>query len=355
MDAKENYLRAAEMREPEWIPCAVSISPPLWHRYRERMEDLVLRHPTIFGEHRKGSRDFDDFGIRRKGNEVTDEWGCVWGFLVDGLQGQVVKHPLEDWEALDSYEPPDPLLLNNVPEEGAPPSLDSFDKARDEVEDNKRRGKLAVGHCSHGFMFQRLYYLRGFSNLMKDFASEPPQLKKLIDIVLDYNMKVIGRWLDVGLDLLVFGDDVGIQDRLPIHPVKFRRYLIPAYSRMFMAAREKDVHVFLHSDGHIMEVAEDLIDAGVSILNPQDLVNGVDDIRRRLKGKVCIDLDIDRQKIVPFGKPQEVKRHIRRVVSALNSPEGGFMMTAGIYPPTPLENIEALCEALEEAGGGPKF
>jgi len=355
MDAKENYLRAVEMREPEWIPCAVSISPPLWHKYRERMEDLVLRRPMIFGEYRKGSRDFDDFGIRRKGNTVTDEWGCVWQFLVDGLQGQVMKHPIEDWEALDSYEAPDPLLLNNVQEEGAPPSVNSFDKARNDVEEDRKEGNLTVGHCSHGFMFQRLYYLRGFSNLMKDFASEPPELKRLIDIVLGYNMKVIRRWLDVGVEVLVFGDDLGMQDRLPIHPEKFRKYMVPAYSRMFMPAREKGVHVFLHSDGHIMEVADDLIGAGVSILNLQDLVNGVDNIRGRLKGKVCIDLDIDRQRIVPFGTPQEVKRHIRRVVSALNSPEGGFMMTAGIYPPTPLGNIEALCEAMEEAGGGPRF
>ena len=355
MDARENYLRAAEMREPEWIPCSVSISAPLWHKYRERMEDLVLSHPLIFGEHRKGSRDFDDFGVRRAGNTVTDEWGCVWRFLVDGLQGQVVKHPLHDWKALDSYEPPDPLLLNSIPEEGVPPSVNSFDRAKEDVENDRRRGKLAVGHCGHGFLFQRLYYLRGFSNLMKDFASEPRELRELIEIVLGHNMKVIHRWLDVGVDLLGFGDDLGMQNRLPINPGKLRKYMIPVYSKMFMTARKGGVHVFLHSDGHITEVAEDLIGAGVSILNLQDLVNGVENIRRRLKQKVCIDLDIDRQKIVPFGTPRDVKRHVRRAVSALSSPEGGFMMTAGIYPPTPLENIEALCEALEECGGGPRY
>jgi len=104
-----------------------------------------------------------------------------------------------------------------------------------------------------------------------------------------------------------------------------------------------------------MEIAEDLIRAGVTILNLQDLVNGVMNIRRRLKGKVCIDLDIDRQKIMPFGTPKEVKKHVQKVVSMLNSPEGGFMITVDIYPPTPLENIEALCQALEEVGGGLKF
>ncbi len=71
---------------------------------------------------------------------------------------------------------------------------------------------------------------------------------------------------------------------------------------MFGAAREHGVHVFLHSDGHILEIAEDLVKAGVSILNPQDLVNGVENIKNKLKGRVCIDIDIDRQKVVPFGK-----------------------------------------------------
>jgi len=355
MDIRENFLRAAEMNGPEWIPCSVFISPPLWSKYRERMEDLVLRHPRIFGKYKKGSRDFDDFGVRRKGNKITDEWGCVWTFLVDGLQGQVVKHPLEDWAALKSYRPPDPLSLDSLPREGSPPSPGDFRKALKRIQKNKSEGRLVIGGCPHGFMFQRLYYLRGFSNLMKDFVTEPPELKFLIDMVVNYNLKLIRRWLDCGIDLLSCGDDLGMQDRLTIHPNVFRKYLIPAYKKMFTPVRERGVHIRFHSDGHIMEIAEDLIEAGVTILNLQDLVNGVERIKRRLKGKVCIDLDIDRQKIIPFGKPKDVKEHVRRVISELNSPEGGFMITVDIYPPTPIENIGALCQALEEEGCGPKF
>ncbi len=355
MNIRENFLRAAEMSGPEWIPCSVSISPPLWSKYRERMEDLVLRHPRIFGEYKRGRRDFDDFRIRRAGNRIVDEWGCVWAFLVDGLQGQVVKHPLDDWEKLKSYKPPDPILLDNVPREGYPPVKGEFQKALERIRKDKMEGRLAVGGCPHGFMFQRLYYLRGFNNLMRDFILEPPELQILIDMVVDYNLKLIRRWLDVGIDLLSCGDDLGTQDRLTIHPKAFRKYLIPAYRKMFSPAREGGVHVRLHSDGHIMEIAEDLIEAGVTILNLQDLVNGVENIKRRLKGKVCIDVDIDRQKIIPFGKPEDIKRHVHYVVSELNSSDGGFMITVDIYPPTPIENIEALCQALEEAGCGPKF
>jgi len=354
MDPRENFLRAAEMRQPEWIPCSLSVSPPLWQQYREGLENLVLEFPAVFGEYKKGSRNFDEFGVRRKGNVVTDAWGCVWTFLADGLQGQVIKHPLEDWKAFDSYTPPDPIASDDIPQEGAPPSPRSLTGALNTIAEDKRKGRLAVGHCPHGFMFQRLYYLRGFNNLMKDFVVQPPQLLRLVRMVLDHNMKITREILEAGVDLLSFGDDIGMQDRLTVHPATLRKYILPAYSQLFRPAREKGVHVRLHSDGHWMEVADDLMAAGVNILNPQDLVNGVDNIRKRLKGKVCIDVDLDRQTIVPFGKPHAVKKHVQRVVSALNSPQGGFMITVDIYPPTPLKNIEALCQALEAAGAGVK-
>ena len=56
-----------------------------------------------------------------------------------------------------------------------------------------------------------------------------------------------------------------------------------------------------------MELVDILIECGATIVNPQDLVNGIDDLAREVKGRVCIDLDIDRQKIVPFDTPAEIR------------------------------------------------
>ncbi|HID12062.1 MAG TPA: hypothetical protein EYP17_12325 [Candidatus Latescibacteria bacterium] len=47
------------------------------------------------------------------------------------------------------------------------------------------------------------------------------------------------------------------------------------------------------------------------IPNPQDLVNGLDNLKELAWGKVCIDLDIDRQKITTFGTPEEVEEATR--------------------------------------------
>ena len=96
------------------------------------------------------------------------------------------------------------------------------------------------------------------------------------------------------------------------------------------------------------DLVDDLIDGGVQAINLQDLANGIDWIRDNLTGKVCVDLDIDRQKVVRFGTPQEIDALIREEVEKLGSKTGGLMMIHGMYPGVPLENAKALMDAMEK-------
>lgn len=50
-------------------------------------------------------------------------------------------------------------------------------------------------------LFDRLYFLRGFENLMIDFATDAPELSKLIDMLSDYEMKLVNKWLEIGVDV----------------------------------------------------------------------------------------------------------------------------------------------------------
>jgi hypothetical protein len=97
-----------------------------------------------------------------------------------------------------------------------------------------------------------------------------------------------------------------------------------------------------------MDIMDELLVAGVDIINPQDLCNGIDNLAREVKGRACIRLDIDRQSVVPFGTRSEIRGLIEEEVRKLGSPQGGLEMIAGIYPPTPAENVDALCSAMEE-------
>lgn len=183
---------------------------------------------------------------------------------------------------------------------------------------------------------------------MIDVAEERKELKELIEMVTHYWYTVVKKWLDLGAEAISFGDDLGHQNSLPINPFTWKKLIKPAYKRIFQLCREKGAEVYLHTDGYIVDIILDLIETGVTILNPQDLVNGLDNLKRLIKGKICIDLDIDRQKITVFGKPEDIKAHILNCIKTLGSPNGGLMLVFGAYPGTSLDNIEAVIKAMEK-------
>jgi hypothetical protein len=341
---RENYLRNARREGPEWMPVAVALSGATWNQLRGELEDVCERHPTIFPGFQRGNRDFariEEDVVYTPGAETTDAWGCVWEFPIDGLEGIVSGHPLADWSALETWRAPDPLTQGDRGPVDWATNLESVRKARE-------AGHLTSGGTPHGYLFMRLYYLRGFENLMLDFGAEEPRLQTLIDILVEHNSVIVNQWLSAGVDIVEFAEDLGTQTASCIGPQHFARWITPAYSQLMQPAKESNALVALHSDGYIMDIMAELLVAGVDIINPQDLCNGIDHLAREVKGRACIRLDIDRQSIVPFGTRSEIRGLIEEEVRKLGSPEGGLEMIAGIYPPTPAENVDALCEAMEE-------
>ena len=336
-----NYLKTIQFDYPEWTICSVGLMPATWMKYGGDLEELVLAHPRIFPGYEKGSKPLDvvDNPLYDTGQH-TDCWGVVWENIERGLDSIVVRHPLQDWSALDDYVPPDPLKDDMF----GPRDWEKIQRAFDNA---KRGGGLArAGGLPHGFMYMKLFYLRGFENLMMDLAANDPRLRGLIQMVEDYNTVVIRKCLAVGAEVMAFGDDLGTQGSLPMSPAMWRRFIKPSYERMFSLCREADVPIYLHSDGHILEIIPDLIEVGVSALNPQFRANGLAGLKEIAKGKVALNLDLDRQ-LFPFATPSRIEDHIGEAFDALHMPEGGLMLYAECEPDVPLENIDAICCAFE--------
>lgn len=313
MGLNEDRIKAIHLDSPEAIPISLSFLPAAWMKYREALDDIIARHPVLFGQIGKNP-DYDAVGGTYVAGEHIDAWGCVWSNLQTGMEAIVTGHPVPTRAAVAELKPPEV-------DSGFP----------------------------HGFMFLRLADLRGFEEVMLDFAEEPPELQKLIDTVLQYNLRqadLLLKKLDGKPSMVYFGDDLGMQTSLPISPKKWRKYLKPCYTQIYRPFREAGHTVYMHTDGHILEIIPDLVDAGVQVVNPQSRANGFDGLARVCKGKVCIDLDLDRQ-LFPFASPSEIDAHVREAVEKLGSPEGGLWLKAEMNYEVPLENIEAVCSALE--------
>ena len=337
-----NLLKTIYFDSPEWTICSVSLMNATWMKYREELEQVVLAHPRVFPGRTKGLRDFDEVAdVLYEAGEHTDCWGTVWNNVARGLSSHPVRFPLENWEDFEAYVAPDPMK-----EDTFGPRGDWGDVARRLARSKAGGGVATGGGLQHGFMYMRLFYLRRFENLMMDMITGDPRLPRLIRMVEDYNAAVIGKHLELGAEYMTFGDDLGLQDSLPMSPALWRTYIKPSYDRLLRPCREADVPVYLHTDGHVLEIIPDLIEAGVRVLNPQIRANGLEGLQAMAKGKMAINLDLDRQ-LFPFATPSEIEDHIGEMYEGLHLPEGGLMLHAECEPDVPLDNIDTICTVLE--------
>jgi uroporphyrinogen decarboxylase len=276
--------------------------------------------------------------VYREGEYYRDNWGCLWYSPIGGLEGQVVESPLADWDAMDSYRPPDYLT------QGEREPRD-WQRLENSIRERREKGKLTMGDGER--LFDRLYFLRGFENLMIDIANEDPRLGSLIGMLTEYEKALVDKWLEIGVDIIGFHTDIGTQDRLMIRPRSFRKYIKPMFQTLFSACRKAGTHVLLSSDGNLLEIVDDLIECGVSVHDPRLRANTLEGIEKHYKGKLCINLDLDRQGFA-FCRPEDIWDQVREAADRLALAEGGLMMSGSVYDDSiPLENIEALCDAIE--------
>jgi len=344
MNDRENKLRAARFENPERIPISFGISSGCWDYYpQSALQDLMEAHPLLFpGFHKKEDRIKPSYAPwRRAGQPYTDSWGCVWETAQNGITGAVVKHALSAWDLIRDYQPP-------CPEEHDGWGPIDWRRTRERIAEARKAGLLAAGGLRHGHTFLTLTYLRGYESLVFDMCDEHAQLPSLIEMVEEFNRGLVERFVEAGVEWMGYPEDLGMQQGPMLSPDQFRQYIKPTYRRLVSPARQAGCVIHMHSDGDIRELAGDLMDVGIDVVNLQDLVNGIDWIEANLRGRVCVDLDIDRQNITRFGTPAQIDDHVRNAVEKLGSREGGLMMKHGLYPGVPLENIGALMDAMEK-------
>src|SRR3990172_7196989 len=334
IDRYENLLRTVRFERADYIPMDFHINSACRHHYpADALAELMARHPMLFPG-------FDGSAIdaepelspwEKAGERYIDGWGCVWETTDDGIVGMVTQHPLESWDKFESYAAPDADTTLRL----GPANWDS-------VAMRSRRpravGRLANDSLQHGHTFQTLADIRGYENLLLDMADDEPRLRKLMEMVEEFNLGVVNRCVAIGAEWMGYPDDLGMQAGPMLSPEHFRKYIKPSYQKLIKPARRTGCIIHIHSDGDIRALADDLIDCGPDVLNIQDLVNGIDWIAERLKGRVWIDLDIDRGPGTRVGSPADIDALIREEVQKLGSAQGGLMMIYGVYPDVPPEN-----------------
>jgi len=197
--------------------------------------------------------------------------------------------------------------------------------------------------------------LRGWENFMADLAGNRELAEKLIEKMVEAHLKNLKLYLEaVGdyIQIIQMGDDLGTQNGPMLSPKLYRELISSAHKAIYdYVHKNSDVYIFLHSCGGIYELMPYLIEEGVDIINPvQTSARGMDP--ERLKKEFGDRLTFwgggcDTQSVLPYGKPEEIKRHVKDRMEIF-SRDGGFVFTQvhNIQANVPVENIMALFESV---------
>ena len=341
MTPRERILAAIELAGPDRCPIQHYVFPGAIWRHGQKLLDIAEMYPDDFGNAAIKANTQPPLE-EEEGIEDVIEWedvfGTVWRRLRGYTSGEVLRPAIPDWDAWRTYELP------------PPPGESHFDEFAARVKE--RHPEQFVAGSGGGF-FQRMQSMRGPDSYFIDLAEDNEGVHELADRMVERNIYSIERYVRAGADCITFGDDWGAQDRLLIHPDEWRRFFKPRYARMFEVARDAGVHVWFHSDGWTLEIMRDLIEIGVTVLNPQHACMGTRRVGEIVGGQVCIRTDIDRQWVIPYGSPDDVVEAVKEAIAAFGSFNGGVLLHGEVGQEVPLENIEALYSAFYEYGRYP--
>lgn len=243
-------------------------------------------------------------GIYGKKGERKDIWGCGWVALEDGVCGEVKYSPLSDWNKLDSFKPPWDVL-NNA-------DLSKVNSSCEQTE----KFVCPMWEPAMPNIFERMQHIRGTENLFMDMAYGDNRFFKLRDILQEYYLTQMNKWVNTDIDAIHIADDWGTQKSLLISPVMWKQYYKPMYKQYCDMAHSKGKFVIFHSDGFTEDIIPDLIEIGVDALNLQIFCMNIEDLAHKYHYKVAFWGEIDRQFIQPFGTPQDMIDAVTRLKKA---------------------------------------
>lgn len=336
---KKERMKHALLHEPvDRLPTQINYTQSLGRKMAQHYGVSEQDLPGQFGNHLVRVDIQFEPKFSDDGKVKYDWWGA--GFKVDEEGYFPSVNPLADSKNLDAFPWPDPK---------APELLDSASRI---IKDDAGQHFIVP---NFGFaLFERAWSLRGFDTFLLDMALDSDFVEELLERVLEIQLVLIRRFIDLGIDGGYFGDDYGAQENMLFSPAMWRKFIKPRLACMFAPFREAGLPVIMHSDGQIQAIIPDLIEIGLTALNPvQPEVLDHSWLKSTFGNNLAYYGGISTQTVLPYGSPEDVRNAMRDCINRL-APDGTGLIVAPSHrmmTDIPLENIDTLLNAFSKLGG----
>ena len=348
MNHRENMLAVLRRQPFERIPFQISLCESLQQEAIRRygtadmmeifdmpVQYIELPPPSEKIDHRKYHKDPDSL------TEI-DEWGV-------GYKKGSLAHFRQFISPMADFDDPQQVIDYPFPDMDDPVR---WADARRQVEEAHAAGRAAAYFALQ--VFEPAWYLRGLENMLADFLCDEEMAAACMNKMTEAQCRTAKQAAEIGVDIIMFGDDVGTQKALMMSPETWRRWVKPATAATIAAAKavNPDVLAFYHSDGVIYDIIPELIEIGVDVLNPiqPECMDPVL-LKEQYGDRLSFWGTIGTQTTMPFGTPEEVRETVRHMIETVG--KGGGLVIAPTHvlePEVPWENVEALVQAIRDYG-----
>lgn len=302
------------------------------------------------------------------GKVSIDWWGAGWGTETEGYWH--AHAPLAAATDLSAFPWPDPNAPGLLAEAERTIAADS--------------GQHFVAPNFGFALFERAWSLRGFDLLLMDMMDRPTWVEELLERITEIQLVLARRFValgrssrreeaqtdvrcqmsdvganqshlasgavssPLGVDGGYFGDDYGAQRGLLFSPKLWRQIIKQRLARLFAVFREAGLPVMLHSDGDIWPILPDLVDIGLTCLNPvQPEVLEHTRLYREFGRHLSFYGGISTQEVLPKVSPAEVRMASLACMRDL-APDGTGLILGPSHrmqSDIPADNVQAMIEA----------
>ena len=357
---RERVITALNHQEPDRCPIQISFTPEFALRLRKDIgqANVAQHNPHGGGNTYELERFLNEDMLLTSigwansyyqvdcapGEGYIDEWGIKWMAAEyetrfgKGKYTEIVEHPLAEDSAIDTYQPPNP----NRPQL----YLDSERVIREYKDEYWIVGVTVTT------IWETAWALRGLERMLMDLVLNPDLANRILDIPCHYHLTAAKKLVEMGVDMIWTGDDMGTQQNMLIAPKQWRQFFKPRMADFIKTLKQinPDVKIAYHSDGNIYSIIPDLIEIGMDVLNPvQPTCMDPAKLKNDFGDKLCFWGTMDEQHTLPFGTPSDVEKEVRERLKTIGK-NGGLILgpTHHVQLDTPLENFWAMINTIKE-------
>ncbi|MBV7336907.1 hypothetical protein KFU94_53495 [Chloroflexi bacterium TSY] len=172
----------------------------------------------------------------------------------------------------------------------------------------------------------------GIENCWLNLSAEPDLMMGWFDRYADWLCGLVDNCVDAGVDFITFSDDWGSNETMLFSPRMWRRLIRPYAERVVQHANSRNIPVQLHSDGYIMQIMDDVVEMGFTLIHPVQESAGMDPqtIKSQYGDRLIIYGSLDVVDGLYAFDGEELDEYITKRFE-IYAPGGGFIFCTGHF------------------------